>query len=167
MRTLKDPDYFTLSKSKFEINKCYLDLISKSLNKHGGHFDSDVVIDNDKANYRITKGSLKRLEPGHWFNDEIINAYVCLINEREKESQAGTVFCFNTYFFTQLEDMLKRGDYDYKRLERILIRKKVNLRNFKMVLVPVNIERYHWFVICVDLVDDKFYAIDSMKHSTE
>jgi hypothetical protein len=58
VRTAKDPDCFTLTKSKYEINKCYLDLISKSLAKNGGHFDSDVVIDNEKANYRVTKGSL-------------------------------------------------------------------------------------------------------------
>lgn len=44
VRTVKDPDCFTLTKSKYEINKCYLDLIAKSLAKNGGHFDSDVVI---------------------------------------------------------------------------------------------------------------------------
>lgn len=50
------------------------------MQRNGGHFDSDVVIDNEKANYRITKGSLERLLPGRWLNDEIINAYVSLIN---------------------------------------------------------------------------------------
>lgn len=167
VRTKKDPDCFTLSKSKYEINKCYLDLIAKSLEKNGGLFDSDVVIDNDKANYRLTKGSLKRLGPGKWFNDEIINGYVNLINERDKEFGAGSVFCFNTYFYTMIEDMLKRGDYEFKRLERVLIRKNVNLKNFKMIMVPINIEKSHWFLLCLDLVDDKFLVIDSMHSSLE
>lgn len=139
VRTTKDPDYFTLTKSKYEINKCYLDLISKSLNKNGGHFDTDVIIDNDKANYRVTKGSIQRLEPGKWLNDEIVNAYVSLINDREKQLNLGSVFTFNTYFYTMLEGMFQRGDYDYKKLERVLTRKKVNLKNYKMVLLPINI----------------------------
>lgn len=105
VRSVKDPDYFTLTKSNYEINKCYLELIAKSLNKNGGHFDEDVVIDNEKANYRVTKGSLKRLSPGKWFNDEIINAYISLINKREQEMNLGSVFTFNTYFYTMLESM--------------------------------------------------------------
>lgn len=167
VRTIKDPDSFTLTKSKYEINKCYLDLISKALSKHGGHFDTDVVIDNEKANYRISKGSLQRLQPGKWFNDEIVNAYVSLINDREKEFNLGSVFSFNTYFYTMMEGMFQRGDYDYKKLERVITRKKVNLKNYKMVMLPVNIQHYHWFLICADLVEDKFYVIDSMKSSTD
>ena len=163
VRTVKDPDCFTLSKSKYEINKVYLDLINKSLEKNGGHFNDDVVIDNQKANYKVTKGSLKRLEPGKWLNDEIINGYISLINEREKEFNTGSIFCFNTYFYTMIENMLQRDDYDYRKLERVLTRKKVNLKNYKMVMVPINIEKFHWFLICADLVDEKFYVIDSMR----
>ena len=55
-----------------------------------------------------------------------------------------------------IEQMLKRGDYDYRKLERVLKRKKVNLKNYKMIIVPINIERYHWFILAVNLVEDKF-----------
>ena len=108
---------------------------------------------------------MERLLPGKWLNDEIINGYVSLINEREKEQNLGNVYIFNTYFYTMIEGMLKRGDYDYKKLERILTRKKINLRNYKTVVVPINIKKYHWLMLCADLVEDKFYVIDSMKAS--
>lgn len=81
------------------------------------------------------------------------------------EQNSGNVYVFNTYFYTMLESMLKRGDYDYKKLERVITRKKVNLRNYKMILVPINIEKYHWFLLAADLTEDKFYIIDSMRTS--
>ncbi len=80
-----DPDYMQISKSKFEINKKYMELIAKFLyTKKASNSDqkSEVVIDNKKANYFITRGSLERLKPGRWLNDEILNAYISLINQR-------------------------------------------------------------------------------------
>ena len=58
--------------------------------------------------------------------------------------------------------MKQPGQYNYKKLERIVNRKKVNLRNFKMIFVPVNIEHYHWFLLCADLVNKQILVIDSM-----
>ena len=80
-----DPDYLQISKSKFEINKKYMELIARFLStKKVNHSDqkSDIVINNEKANYFITRGSLERLKPGRWLNDEILNAYISLINQR-------------------------------------------------------------------------------------
>jgi Ulp1 family protease len=48
--------------------------------------DGQIVITNQKANYTVSKKSLMGLKPGKWLNDEVINAYVSLINERDKES---------------------------------------------------------------------------------
>lgn len=45
-----------------------------------------------------------RLKPHKWFNDEIINGYVSLINLRDKETNAGNVFAFNSFFYTILKD---------------------------------------------------------------
>ena len=66
-----------------------------------------------------------------------------------------------------LEGMLQRGHYDYKKLERVLSKKKISLKNYKTVMLPINIEKYHWFLICADLVEEKFYVIDSMRSSTD
>jgi Ulp1 family protease len=42
-----------------------------------------VVIRNDKAGYEIARGSMERLQPRKWLNDEIINAYIALVNIRQ------------------------------------------------------------------------------------
>lgn len=85
-----------------------------------------------------------------------------LINLREKEQSVGNVFAFNSFFYTLLKDSMSKGQYNYKKLERIVNKKKVNLRNFKMILLPVNIEHYHWFLLCADLTQNKIFVIDSM-----
>ena len=36
-----------------------------------------------------------------------------------------------------------------------------------MILIPVNIEHFHWFLICADLVNSAIYVIDSMSHREE
>jgi Ulp1 family protease len=120
LQVRKDPDYFSLTKTKYEINKTYLELITASLEKNGGHDDTDIVIDNTQADYRVTRGSLKRLNPGQWFNDEIVNGYISLINQRDKALNQNSVFCFNTFFYTMLEGRIKRGEYDYTKLVRVL-----------------------------------------------
>ena len=43
---------------------------------------------------------MQKLKPNQWFNDEIINGYIALINYRDKELSLGNVFAFNTFFFT-------------------------------------------------------------------
>ena len=99
----RDPDIFTLIMTSCEINRSYLEEIEKTITS-SAYQDSDVVIDSEKGNYRITKGSLQRLKPGKWFNDEIVNGYVSLINLREKEMNIGHAFAFNSFFYTLLSD---------------------------------------------------------------
>ena len=86
--TRNDPDYMQLTKSPFEINKHYIELITKYLirdEKENGRRQSmndEITIKNDAANYQITRSSLERLQPRKWLNDEIINAYISLVNLR-------------------------------------------------------------------------------------
>lgn len=126
--TKNDPDYFRLSKTKYEINKSYMELIEKTLKASSSR--DDVVIKNDKANYQIVKGSFERLKPGNWLNDDIINAYISLINLRTQSLGSKKAYIFNTFFYTMIEDMHGRSDYDFKKLMRIINRKKVNLLDY-------------------------------------
>lgn len=86
-----DPDYVQLSMTNVEINKNYFELITKYLSNSSssrsaqserGSTDPQSVIRNDQANYVISKASLERLRPRKWLNDEIVNAYIALVNMR-------------------------------------------------------------------------------------
>ena len=90
-----------IARSKFDINKTYIEVVAKFLSQKGGK--DEVVIKNDQANYFINRGSFERLRPGKWLNDEIINAYIRLVNLRK--SMKG--YAVNTFFYTMLENMKK------------------------------------------------------------
>lgn len=55
--------------------------------------------------YTVTNESLRRLRPGIWLNDELINAYSCLVNSRLSAAQASSrkTLCLNTFFMSKLE----------------------------------------------------------------
>jgi Ulp1 family protease len=99
-----DPDYLSLNKSRFEINKLYLEMITKYLGEGRERLSSDqkneVIIKNDRANYFITRGSFERLRPKSWFNDELINGYINLINERTTQQNLRHAYIMSTFFYT-------------------------------------------------------------------
>jgi Ulp1 family protease len=133
LTTKNDPDYLRLSQTRFEINKSYMELIQKCL---GSNKESDeVVIKNDVLGYSLVRGSLERLRPGRWFNDEIINGYVNLVNS----NQGRRVFAVNTFFFTMLEDMIGRNEYSFNKLQRVMKRLKFSLDRYDTLLIPVNV----------------------------
>ena len=57
------------------------------------------------SEYTIDSASFKRLRPGCWLNDEIINAYTHLINKQLANSTNKNMLCLNSFFLTMLEDM--------------------------------------------------------------
>jgi hypothetical protein len=119
MRRWGDPDVIKIMRSKFDINKTYIEVVAKFVGHKGGSAVMDkeeVVIRNDQANYFITRGSIDRLRPGKWLNDEIINAYIRLINLRK--SMKG--YALNTFFYIMLENMKKNNDCNYDKLNRVL-----------------------------------------------
>jgi len=120
--------------------------------------DEEIVIRNDKANYQLTTGSLERLNPRKWLNDEVVNAYISLVNLRPGQN----AYIMNTFFYTMLEDMHIRCDYSFAKCERILKRKKVNLSDYTWTVIPVNVRGSHWYLAAYHKDTQKLVIIDSM-----
>jgi Ulp1 family protease len=130
--------------------------------------DNDVVIETD--DYSLTKRSFERLGANRWLNDECINAFVSLINRRETDKSKDKhpdTFAFNTFFYTMLEDMRVSNSYNFRKLQRIVNKKKINLRQLKNILIPINIRDYHWLLFDCNLSSNTFYIIDSMGSSRQ
>jgi Ulp1 family protease len=68
----------------------------------------------------------------------------------------------NTFFFTMLEDMQSRSEYSFAKCERVLKRKKVNLRDYQYLIVPVNVRASHWFMMAYEVETAKVWIVDSM-----
>lgn len=88
--------------------------------------NDEIVISTDS--YSLTKQSFERLSKQRWLNDECLNAYVSLINSREAQRcgpKHPCTFAFNTFFFTMLEEMRESNTYNFRKLQRIVNKKKV------------------------------------------
>ncbi len=71
----------------------------------------------------------------------------------------------NTFFFTLLEDMEARSEYRFEKCERIVKRKKVNLKEYAQVIIPVNVTSTHWFLMVYEVGSRTLNVVDSMKGS--
>jgi len=159
LSTKNDPDVIKIARCKFDINKTYIEVVGKHLESKGDK--EDVVIRNDEANYFITRGSLERLKPGKWLNDEILNAYIKLINMRKGPFKGG--FALNTFFYTMLENMAINKNYTYEKLNRVLKKQKVdNLASYSLIMIPVNIRHSHWLLLVLDTSNYHISVVDSM-----
>ena len=80
--------------------------------------DPTIPLVNDPR-YTVSNDSLRRLRPGTWLNDELINAYVSLVNTRLRAQKSGPrMLCLNSFFMTKLEADQNQGIYSFKKLQK-------------------------------------------------
>ena len=63
--------------------------------------------------------------------------------------------------------MKRLGQYNFRKLQRIVDKQKVNLRTLKTILIPINLTDSHWLLMSLDLTENVFYVIDSMGSSRQ
>lgn len=90
-------------------------------------------------NIDITIRDLHTLCYGKWLNDNVIDFYLNLISELNP-----LCYGWTTHFFTTLQE---RG---YLGVARWAKRRKVNVTEKTLVLVPINIMHTHWALAVVD-----------------
>jgi Ulp1 family protease len=109
------------------------------------------------AEYKVTYRDARRLYPGQWLNDEIINSYIklCKVNP--------AVHVFNTYFYSIIETM-EKTEWDINKLHKIL--KKTGLDTIlskSYLVVPVNINQAHWAVVAINNIDNVIEYYESLE----
>ena len=121
------------------------------------------TIVTNKFNIDMTKSKLKCLVPVTWLNDEVINFYMCMLQERDNiqtELSCGTrkpSHYFNSFF---MERMFVKGQYNYDNIKRWT--KKFNIFLLDKVFIPVNINNTHWTMIVVYIQLKRIHYYDSM-----
>lgn len=97
------------------------------------------------------------LSPGQELNDEIVNNYLMMIEERGRTagSKYPSVFSFSTFFYSKL---VKQGPESVGSCKR-----KQNLFKHDLLLIPVNVNGNHWILVVVDLRDATVWYYDSMR----
>lgn len=100
------------------------------------------------------------LKPGEWLNDEIINAYMGLLNQRSLKlidsnldgRQYPKTYHWNTFFFSALagENTAGQLEYSYNRVRRWTKRKKLDIFAMDLVMMPIHVNKMHWALGCID-----------------
>lgn len=107
----------------------------------------------EKFHLRITGHDLRTLSGKEWLNDEVINFYVNLIQERSKDSKLPSVYAFSTFFYPKL---MSSGHSSLRRWT-----KKVDIFAHDLILVPVHLG-FHWCMATIDFRDKCLRYYDSM-----
>eukprot|EP00941_MAST-03F_sp_MAST-3F-sp1_P003790 g3790.t1 len=138
--------------------------VSSVIQSHGS--PNEVLV--EKFKIPITRSDIKTLRPGAWLNDEVLNFYMEILQERNKQ-QLGkasgpegkmTPDChfFLSYFFTKL--VFGPTGYCYSNVRRWT--RKVDLFKKDIILVPINLHNSHWTWAAIFPKKKRIHYYDSM-----
>lgn len=89
----------------------------------GSRRSSENVVLIEKYSIPMTEGKLKCLTPATWLNDEVINFYMCMLQEKDdilcaRNPDRKPSHFFNLYFMSKL---LEGNRYTYKNVKRLVL----------------------------------------------
>ncbi|WFD21277.1 Ulp1 peptidase [Malassezia caprae] len=111
---------------------------------------------------QVEAHDMAKLRPGQWLNDEVINFYGQLIQQRANQaapqpgdaSPCWAVHVFSSFFWQNLST---RGYAGVRRWSR-----HVDLFTKDLVLMPINLGQAHWVCAAIDLRLRRFAYYDSV-----
>ena len=122
----------------------------------------------EKFNHRITGRTLATLRDGKWLNDEVINFYMLLLQQRD-DSISITILHqrrpsrFFPSFLTKL--LTKRLDkYDYRQVKRWT--RSIDVFDFEKLYFPINVSNSHWTLAVVYMQTRRIQYCDSLLNTT-
>jgi len=120
----------------------------------------------DKFNIDITISKITCLRPNTWLNDEIVNFYMCMLQERDQKLCAASngarlpSHYFNSFFIAKL---LENGQYTYNNVKRWS--KKFDVFSMDRIFMPINLNNTHWVMSVVYIQRKEIHYYDSMSGS--
>jgi sentrin-specific protease 1 len=122
----------------------------------------------DKFNMEITGRKLRCLKPSTWLNDEVINFYMKMLQERDdtlceqNENRRHSHF-FNSFFAERL--LVTDRCYNYENVKRWS--KKLDIFEMDKNFFPINIGNMHWTLAVVYPQKKRIEYFDSMRGKGE
>ena len=106
--------------------------------------------------YQITKGTAKWLNEGEMFNNEIIDAYISLLNVQRSD-----IYVFETSFISLFEKYQNKPSDMLHFLANYLYKKKIeSISKFKRMLLPAYLDK-HWMLFVINFEDQNIEWYDS------
>ncbi|KAH8582918.1 ULP1 like chllamydin domain containing protease [Cryptosporidium sp. chipmunk genotype I] len=164
-----DELFVSLGKIKY---KYPIECSDEELNKARGYLNSSsnrglIVAVNNKSNIELSIDLVQCLRSQQWLNDELINFYFSMLQERnDRQVSKGfkpKVWLWNSFFYTKLtSDQNEETGYCYKNVSRWTQRKKIDLFDYDIVLLPINVNNVHWTLGVVNFRLGYIQYIDSL-----
>jgi len=136
--------------------------VNRALSRPNNEDDARPV----KFDIPIINSTILRLKPGVWLNDEIVNFYMFLLSERDRElvkrspDRVPSHF-FNSYFISKLLDEGRPPSYNYANVKRWSTKAKINIFKMNKIYFPVNISNSHWTMAVIDVQRKEICYYDS------
>lgn len=111
-----------------------------------------LIVSNFQIDIKVS--DLQTLSDGKWLNDNIIDYYINLIMMNNSR-----VFGWTTHFYSTLQS---KG---YQGVSRWAKRKKVNLFEKDIIIIPINIHNYHWALSIINNKEQTITYYDSIASS--
>ncbi|KAF4699082.1 hypothetical protein FOZ63_014755, partial [Perkinsus olseni] len=103
------------------------------------------------------------LQQGRWLNDEVVNYYFMMLQDRSDRSQGKLprTFLWNSFFWQKLSSNAS-GAYSYKSVARWSKRRHADIFSFERMIVPIHVGKTHWALGVVDLKECTLSYYDSL-----
>ena len=109
------------------------------------------------GNYKgcnLLSNNIKTLIPPRWLDDNVIDAYMNLIERRSYRTGYPSVYRHDTHFFTTY------GDLDPNHLPNAT--RKTNILGYDLLFFPLHVNESHWAFVYADTKTYTLYYMDSM-----
>ncbi|EEA04833.1 Ulp1 protease family, C-terminal catalytic domain-containing protein [Cryptosporidium muris RN66] len=150
---------------------------NKALTYLSGEYPSSkIVAEHKRTNLTLTIALIQCLRPAQWLNDEVINFYMALLQDRsnlfEKTFSSNNtnkpkVWIWNTFFFSKLMNDGNSNGYCYKNVSRWTQRREIDLFDYDIIILPINVNKVHWTLGLVNLKDHYIQYFDSLGGSDQ
>jgi sentrin-specific protease 1 len=132
---------------------------------------ADTEIVAEICSVTVKRMDFKRLRPGAWLNDEIINLYIEMLKRFDsdlcaKDAARKPTLFFSTWFMDHL--LIRDGGYNYSQVRRQTKRRgiDINILDYEQVIIPINISNSHWMVNRINISGKKVIEGDSLASGT-
>ena len=105
---------------------------------------------------------LLRLNPSVWLNDEVVNFFMKLFEEREITAAAANMarksnLFMNSFFYSKLA--LSQGGFNYNNIKKWT--KRQNVFSYNRIFIPINASN-HWIMVCVSIPTREIMYLNSL-----
>jgi hypothetical protein len=123
-----------------------------------GHSE-ELAVKHDFILEPLSWKNISTLQNTRWLNDEVVNAYLRLLDYVLEGQKGGKRRVVNSFFYPMV---IGKGAEKSKIL-RLLSKRKIDVKTIDQLYIPVNVSNTHWCFLIIDFAALSVIFCDSLK----